>query len=506
MLWFQSSGRPTAADVPSGPAPVAVVTARRAGRAPRALLALLTVLAVLPVALLAGCAAAPAPAEAPRSLTEPEVITGTLEDGSNVRAVMPPAWNGTLVLDLDFANNPEAEPSVLERWMVANGYAIGGISREPVAYRFRQAVDDLLEVRRQVVERWGTEPTRTISLGNSRGGFVSRIAMEMYPDVFDGAVMSAGGGAGEIATFNAKLDGLWTLRVLTGTPLPLVQFAGRDDAMAANEQLRALVADLRATPTGRARLALAAAFEQFPRWTEGEEPPAATDYEAQLDQIAAAFAFANPAQVRWGVEVVAGGNFSWNHGVDYEALLGRSGMADLVEALYTTAGVSLHADLDTLAAAPRIGADPAAVAAAEPITTYSGRIAGPVIVVDNIGDPVDADAYKLAYAQTVARAGNERLLRTTWVRSSRHASQSALEKLAGFTRLIDRLDTGAWGDTSPAGMQARAAELAAASDLDLGPARFIDYAPPEPLRTWDGSTWGTYVPCPGWVAATSACP
>ena len=85
----------------------------------------------------------------------PESIQGTLADGSNYRVVKPAPWNGTIVLDLDFANNLIAPPSVIERWMTANGYAIGGISREPVAYRFRQAVDDLLEVRRLFIAKWG---------------------------------------------------------------------------------------------------------------------------------------------------------------------------------------------------------------------------------------------------------------------------------------------------------------------------------------------------------------
>ena len=421
-----------------------------------------------------------------------ESIQGMLADGSNYRVVKPTPWNGTLVLDLDFANNLTAPPSVIERWMTANGYAIGGISREPVAYRFRQAVDDLLEVRRLFTVKWNATPARTLTLGNSRGGFVSRVAMERYPDIFKGAVLSAGGGAGEVGTFNAKLDGLWTLKVLTGAPLTLVGYATQEDALAENGRVTALVKELRSTPAGRARLALAAAFEQFPRWTGGDVAPAAHDYEAQLDQIADQFPFANPAQVRRGVEVVAGGNFSWNHGVDYAALLDRSGMADLVKAIYAKSGVSVEADLRQLAQAPRISADAAAVAAAETLTSYSGAIAGPVIVVDNIGDPVDADAYKRAYEQTVARAGRAALLRTTWVRSARHANQSALEKLAGFAKLIERLDSGAWSATTPEAMMAAAAAIDAKSELDLGPARFMAHTPPEMLRPWDSSHWGTY--------------
>lgn len=241
---------------------------------------------------------------------EPSAIQGTLADGSHYRAVMPGDWNGTLVLDLDFANNLEAPPSAVEQWMTRNGFAIGGISREPVAYRFRQAVDDLLDVQE---------------------------------------------------------------------------------------------------------------------------------------------------------------------------------------------------DLRTLAASHRLGADPVVVEAAERLTSYSGRIRGPVIVVDNIGDPVDSDAFKRAYARTVERAGNAALLRTTWVRSTRHANQSALEKLTGLVTLLERLDTGTWGDTTPQMMNVRASALETASDIDLGPARFVDHTAPAMLRPWDGSNWGTYASCPGQqLSATDA--
>ena len=133
----------------------------------------------------------------------------------------------------------------------------------------------------------------------------------------------------------------------------------------------------------------------------------------------------------------------------------------LVEAIYAKSSVSLQADLRQLAQAPRISAAAAAVAAAETLTSYSGAIAGPVIVVDNIGDPVDADAYKRAYERTIARAGRGELLRTTWVRSARHANQSALEKLAGFVKLVERLDTGSWTATTPQAI--RAPELPAGS-------------------------------------------
>jgi hypothetical protein len=55
-------------------------------------------------------------------------------------------------------------------------------------------------------------------------------------------------------------------------------------------------------------------------------------------------------------------------------------------------------------------------------------------------------------------------------------------------------------------MAARAEALQVAAVIDLGAARFIDHAPPEMLRPWDGSDWGTYQSCAGMDATTSVCP
>jgi hypothetical protein len=419
-------------------------------------------------------------------------LAGTLPDGSHYRVVKPARWNGTLVLDLDFVNNPSAPPSVIEQWMVAHGYAIGGISREPVAYRFPQAVDDLLAVRTMFIGRWGA-PERTLSLGNSRGAFVSRLALERRPDVFAGALMSAGGGAGEVALHNAKLDALWTLKQFSGVGLTVAGFRSRDDAAAEGMRIQDAVKALQTTPLGRARLALAAAFEQLPVWADGDRPPADTDYDAQVDQFAVGFAAGHPALVRYNIEQTVGGVFSWNTGVDYGELLSRSRLLPMVTALYRNAGADLDADLRTLARAPRIAASPAAVAAAERTMSYSGKISGPVLIVDNIGDPFDVEAFDRAYEQTVKSGGRAALLRMTWVRSSRHSTQSPLERLTGFQVLVERLDSGRWADTSPSAMNARAERIRqAASGLDLGPARFISNEPPEILRPWDSRQWGTF--------------
>lgn len=447
-----------------------------------------------PTAPAPGAPAAPAARAAQGPVAGVEALAGKLPDGSNYRVVKPAKWNGTLVLDLDFINDPAAPPSPIEQWMTSKGFAIGGIGREPIAYRFPQAVDDLLAVRTMFIEKWGM-PMRTLSLGNSRGAFVSRVALESHPDIFLGAMLSAGGGAGEVALHNAKLDALFTLRQFSGVRLVVAGFANQAEAAAEGMKIQAAVTALQQTPLGRARLALAAAFEQLPTWADGEQPPGPTDYDAQVEQFAKGFVAGHPAIVRYNIEQTAGGVFSWNDGVDYADLLSRSRLAPAVQALYSAAEGDLDADLRTLAMASRIRASTAAVRVVERTMSYTGNITQPVFVVDNIGDPFDVEAFDRGYERAVEAAGQFELLRTTWVRSSRHSTQSPLERITGFTVLLERLDTGRWPVITPAAMNTRAARIRReAGAIDLGPARFIANDPPDLLRPWDGRHRGTYQP------------
>ena len=94
--------------------------------------------------------------------------------------------------------------------------------------------------------------------------------------------------------------------------------------------------------------------------------------------------------------------------------------------------------------------------------TYDGsRLQGPVIMVDNMGDPIDSPAYKNAYELMLAKAGKSHLVRAAYINSTGHGGQSAGEKIAGFLKLIERLDTGSWSATDPATMNTLAGQLQA---------------------------------------------
>ena len=120
------------------------------------------------------------------------------------------------------------------------------------------------------------------------------------------------------------------------------------------------MAAAQATPQGRARLALVAALGDTPGWFTPLSPePAATDYAAQEQnqfmwdtQVTFPFVLAFRAEL----EARAGGNVSWNTGVNYFTDLAKSADLQEVKALYKAAGLSLTKDLVTLNSAPRISA------------------------------------------------------------------------------------------------------------------------------------------------------
>ena len=445
-------------------------------------------------------------------------IFTTLPDGTRSAAVRPENWNGTLLVDLDGADccRPDAPMAAFQAPRLAayfaKGYAYGGINRDAVGYRFPDAVQMLVDLKDAFANAFGA-PEYTIAIGGSRGAFVGRMCMELRPDVFAGALVYGGGGSGEIAALNAKLDGKWTLNALLEPDEPLI-LANVPDLAAEERKLGAIFDRACATPLGRARLALAAAFEQLPAWADPNAPePAADDWAEQFRQLCTCFQFAQFNFGTYTIEQLAGGAISWNTGIDYAELLERSGRKDFILGMYSLAGVGaegLEADLKRLAAAPRVQADPAAVSRAEKYLTYKGELRGPVVNLDNIGDQVDPESCKYAYRDTLRKKGSADLLRVLWVHSSGHCNFTNAEMLEALEVLMRRVKQGAWGDLSPARLNGEAAaldlpvlpgvrpgpsprpETAAEAEQNARAARFFEYVPAPALRAWDFENWDTY--------------
>lgn len=444
----------------------------------------------------------------------PAVIDGAPLDLSGVfhpgepgqvawRVIKPAKWNGTLVLDLDFA--PGGYNLTQRTWFLERGYAIGGIQRtqNETAYELKKYVDDLIQVRQNLIDAGVGKPLRTIAFGASRGGFVARMAVEYRPDVFKGAVAFAGGGSGVLAAWLGKAEAVWALKTLVDPTAPLAindlpdipAGATYGPSYQQDVALVQLVTTARATPQGMARLVLAAALEQATGWPSGPAQPSSTDYETQGNLIAGSFAFGNPQFVHKEIEVMAGGPIVWNHGIDYRKALARSGDIERVRYWYAKAGLDLEQDLRTLNDAPRFSADPAAVRRVERIGTFTGRTGGPVLSIKTIGDSADSVALDEAYTRTFDAARTSRRLRTAFIGRAGHSSQTLRERLTAFETLIERLDEHRWPDTRPAALNARGASIAEGTsipDADFGATAYIPYEPVPALRTWDFTNWGEY--------------
>jgi len=89
---------------------------------------------------------------------------------------------------------------------------------------------------------------------------------------------------------------------------------------------------------------------------------------------------------RADLEAKAGGNPSWNTGVNYARDLAKSADAREVRALYRSAGLSLGQDVRRLNDSQRISADPNAVAWLTRNIVFNGDISVPVLTMHTTGD------------------------------------------------------------------------------------------------------------------------
>ena len=404
------------------------------------------------------------------------VVTGTLADKTKYTIAKPDSWNGTVFVDLD----SNAMNSDASNWLYAHGIALAGNTRDQIGSLVDHAADNLVETIDVFTKRFGT-PKRTVASGTSLGGQVAAVAALRYPDRFVAALPHCGGLMGWSPYLNTKLDVAFVLKTLVdpSADLPLVHIPEDDASVATRWQN--LIEQAQKTTQGQARIALAVSLGQGPAWTSKTEPEPGSD--DPIGREKAAFAtlldFSREfTALRRRLEVPAGGATSWNAGVDYRVQFERIDPTDrrTVEALYKMAGLSLNADFQTLQDAPRIAPESGPIDFVKQMYPFDGKIAIPILGMNNTGDPYVWSAIDSAYVAAVRRAGREDLLRLTYVHGSGHCGFTDGERIATYEVLLERLDTGHWPDTSPTAMNARAVAA------NLGAARFWNYKPPAIFR------------------------
>jgi hypothetical protein len=405
-------------------------------------------------------------------------LRGVLPDATPYRVAIPPGWNGTLLLDLDFAGPSGMPSSAVYAWLLGHGYAVAGTARVMNTVSASVWAHRLLQVLHLVRKTCG-RPARVIAYGQSGGGATARAFVQEMPHSVDGAIAMATPGSGQVSLLNQALDATFAAKALLAPDNDALALVGlpADRARLEAEWARVL-ADAQEAAEGRARIALAAALAQLPDWGLDESatgPPDPGDVRAVQDgwcrELAYIAAGGHRAALRQAVESFAG-NPSWNTGIDYARLFEAADapVRDVVQALYARVGLDLAEDLARLNAAPRIAADPAGVDYGRE-SSFDGRLAKPLLYMTTTGDPLSpvSNSRPLETAALAAGAGD--LVRMLYVQAPGHCTFTVAEIGAALATVTERIETGRWPATSSEAMNRRGDALGA------GGARFVDYDP-----------------------------
>ncbi|GLW27797.1 hypothetical protein [Actinoplanes regularis] len=402
--------------------------------------------------------------------------TGTLADGATWIADVPADWHGTLILyshGFGTLTAADAPNEATRQALLARGYALVGSSYDPNGslWALESAARDQFAALAAVEKVVGPART-TIALGVSMGGLVSTQEAEHARGGLDAVVSTCGLLGGGIDLNNYQLDGEYALARLLAPEqdIPLTDYASPAEGAAAASRLLAVAAAARETTAGRARVALGTALLNMPTWSASQAAPprdAEGIARAQYEWFTAALPFIMPA--RYFIELSAGGNASWNAGVDYAAVFARSPYRDVVRSLYRAAGLDLRADLADLTRNAAVRADRAAVADLGRSSTVSGHLDVPMLTMHTVYDQLAPVEFENRYADQ----GRGPLLRQSYVARRGHCAFTPSEFLAAIQAAEHRAVTGRWDAVATTrGLQE------AALRLDLGdvPA-FTDFHP-----------------------------
>jgi pimeloyl-ACP methyl ester carboxylesterase len=363
--------------------------------------------------------------------------------------------------------------------MLKHGYALAGSSYASTGWAIQQALPDQIHTLNVFDRRVGA-PAQTIAWGHSLGGMITAGLIQRYPSRFTAALPMCGVLSGGVATWNTVLDAAFAFQQLIGPSVSVVHITNPNANLTAAETAAAAA---QKTAKGRARLALSAALADTPGWFTPLSPePGPTDYRAQeanqflwATQVDFLFAFAARAEL----EARAGGNPSWNTGVNYFNDLLKSADLKEVLALYHAAHLNLFKDLARLNAAPRIAADPAARAYLEKNIIYNGKLSVPVLTMHTVGDGLVVPENEQAYRAVVAKAGDSALLRQIYVHRAGHCAFTPAETITAAKALLARVKAGQWNQAalSPALMNTRARALGPRYNVFSSGGKLVPVAP-----------------------------
>jgi hypothetical protein len=407
---------------------------------------------------------------------ETRTYEGSFDGGGRYIVKVPAGWNGTLLTythhyrypgmpcptllaPTDLELGPRMDGAVIEALLLERGYALAGTA-DQVGWMMAETLRDQPLLLDWFAAEVGT-PERTYAWGTSPGGLAAQMLVQLFPRRWDGALSLGADSSGVMNQMNLRLDAGYAVKTLLG-PDSGLQLGRIDDPEAnVNIALGLIMGGAGSgDPRSGARLLLAGAVANMVPVNDSHATELPDDLEVavktQAWQLAMSHSGVTYGAARKNIEERAGGNPMWNTGVDYRELYARSTMKTLVEKAYAAAGADLSADLDLLNGGERIEADPAATRYLIRTGGFPGLTPVPVVTVHTTLDGAAPVEHDRAYADRVAIVGTPANLKQLHVARGFTCTFSPGDVITAFDVLRERVETGAWGDTSPETLNAKA--------------------------------------------------
>jgi pimeloyl-ACP methyl ester carboxylesterase len=406
------------------------------------------------------------PAEAPPSARTcpqgvPEgarCLRGQDSASAHYLIVVPAQWSGVLVVHAHGGpalGPPQATRADedIQRWAITvrEGHAWAASVFRQGGFAVTTAAEDTERVRRIFVEHVA-QPRRTLLHGQSWGAMVATRAAELFPQSWDGILLTSGVVAGP-ATYDFRLD----LRAL-------YQHLCNNHPRA-DEPAYAL-------PIGLPLDSKLSNADLVTRADEclGTRKPAAQRTPEQ------ALKLKTIVDVLKMPESAVVGHLNWGTFTLRDVVTKNGGVSPFGNERVRYAGTANDAALN--AAVPRFKADAQAAARFAADVDHQGRFTVPVLSGHGIADATVFVESQDTLRQRMVAAGNGQRLVQTFVDSSEHSYWGDAHYPPLFEALLSWVETG--NKPTPSGIAVRCQQLRAAQPAEC---RFLpDYAP-KPLAT-----------------------
>ena len=366
-----------------------------------------------------------------------EIVTGTL-DGANYRIGVPTGWdNGTLVVyahgyrdKADFpgdTDNTSADAApggeAMEQILMAMGYAVAGSAYSDNGWAVEEGISDTLALTNHFSQEYG-EPSRTILWGFSMGSVVTFKSIELYPDVYDGAIPACTVGAGTSMAWDASMAVALSYDVAFGWP---AEWGTYNDVAEETLDFEAVVVPALLAQAGDPNNAGAFEFMRLVLDFPQEEFYTGASWLTQIMYFT--------SEGRAELERRVGGVATQNANHIYS-------LSDDDKTYLTGLGVDPDALLAAMNEATTVEADPAARAYLESYADYTGNIQNPVLTLHTTVDGLTGPQHETVYAETVAAAGASDNLVQAYTDAVGHCFFSGEQLVTTLAAMNGWLETG----------------------------------------------------------------